>query len=54
DDVENGTFFDLLARAKRNLKATEYSIVKKSEDNLPVLYYTLPDRKEYRYTDNII
>ncbi|KAF2880212.1 hypothetical protein ILUMI_25962, partial [Ignelater luminosus] len=53
-DVENGTFFDLLARAKRNLKASEYRLVKKSEDNLPVLYYTLANNEGYRYSDNTI
>ncbi|KAF2892896.1 hypothetical protein ILUMI_13276 [Ignelater luminosus] len=53
-DVENGTFFDLLARAKRNLKASEYRLVKNSEDDLSVLYYTLANSEGYRYSDNII
>ncbi|KAF2880213.1 hypothetical protein ILUMI_25963 [Ignelater luminosus] len=53
-DVENGTFFDLLARAKRNLKAFKYRLVKKSDGNLPVLYYTLANSEGYRYSDNIL
>ncbi|KAF2880211.1 hypothetical protein ILUMI_25961 [Ignelater luminosus] len=53
-DVENGTFFDLLARAKRNFKSSEYRLVKKSEDNLPSLFHTLANSYGYHYLDNLI
>ncbi|KAF2904373.1 hypothetical protein ILUMI_01794 [Ignelater luminosus] len=53
-DVENGTFFDLLARAQSNSKASEYRLVKKSIDNLPLLHYILPNNKGYVYGVNTI
>ncbi|KAF2888451.1 hypothetical protein ILUMI_17722 [Ignelater luminosus] len=53
-DVKNGTFFDLLAAAKRNLKTSEYRLVKKSEDNLPSLYHSLANSYGYHYLENLI